>query len=118
MEILSVKDLTFTYPGSIDCALKEVTFSVESGDFCLLAGRSGCGKTTLLRLIKPEIAPHGSKTGTIEYIPGVLIGYVGQDPDDQIVTDTVWHELAFGPENSNLDRDTICRRVSEIASFF
>ena len=92
-------------------------------------GPSGCGKTSLLRLLKREIAPHGSKSGEIRYfgtlqerlsdrVSAAEIGFVRQNPEQQVVTDKVWHELAFGLENLGVPNSEIRRRVGEIASFF
>lgn len=125
MEHLQIKNLSFAYPSSDRKALDGVNLTVNKGDFVLVAGLSGCGKTTLLRLIKNEIAPFGEKSGEI-LINGEAsdntcfskIGYVGQDPDGQIVTDKVWHELAFGLENEGLEREIIRSRVGETAGFF
>ena len=126
--LLRVEGLTFTYPGEIS-ALADLSFSLNAGEFVLLTGVSGCGKSTLLKLLKREIAPHGKRTGEI-YWEGAplsrlddraaasLIGYVGQDPDSGIVTDKVWHELAFGLENLGIDPAVIRRRVGEMASYF
>ncbi len=129
MEILKVKDLTFYYPEEEKPAVSSASFTVNQGDFFVLCGRSGCGKTTLLRLFKPQIAPHGQKSGEIWFDGEPIdnadykkttadIGYVLQNPDNQIVTDKVWHELAFGLESLGCDTPTIRRRVAEMASFF
>lgn len=91
-------------------------------------GESGCGKTTLLKLIKKEISPYGELKGSIAYnnkpidelpdrISSCEIGFVGQNPDGQIVTDKVWHELAFGLENMGESTNSIRRRVGEMASY-
>ena len=122
MEILQIKDLSFRYPGAERNAVEGVSFSVRSGEFLVVCGESGCGKTTLLRLLKPELAPAGELTGSIVYGGGERtpadIGYVLQNPDNQIVTDKVWHELAFGLENLGLPTEVIRRRVGEMASYF
>ncbi len=129
MEILSVKDLTFKYPNAEKNALNGISFAIERGEIAVLCGVSGCGKTTLLRLLKREIAPFGEKSGIITFdgknidtLDGVSaalnIGFVMQDPDSQIVTDTVAHELAFGLENIGIERREIRRRVGEMASYF
>ena len=92
-------------------------------------GRSGCGKSTLLRQLKSVLAPAGEKEGEILYrnIPlrdtdhrtqSQEIGFVMQNPDNQIVTDKVWHELAFGLESLGYDNATIRLRVAEMASYF
>lgn len=125
MEILTVKDLTFTYPVCERAAVCNVSFSVASGDFIVLCGATGGGKSTLLRLLKREIAPRGSEKGEILFggkpineIPAERIGFVSQRPDEQIVTDRVYSELAFGLENLGLPQNVIARRVAEMASYF
>ncbi|MBQ1204241.1 MAG: ATP-binding cassette domain-containing protein, partial [Loktanella sp.] len=109
--------------------LTDVSFSLEAGSFTVLMGDSGSGKSTLLRLLKREIAPRGTKSGEIA-VCGVLqetlnerqaasaVGFVAQHPDEQIVTDRVWHELAFGLESLGTADTLMRRRVAEIASFF
>ena len=122
MELLQIENLSFRYPGAETPAVDAVSFSVHSGEFVVVCGESGCGKTTLLRLLKPELAPAGELTGTITYAAGertpAEIGYVLQNPDSQIVTDKVWHELAFGLENLGVPSEVIRRRVGEMASYF
>lgn len=129
MEICKIKDVTFTYPEQIQPALRTINLAVEPGAFVVLFGESGSGKTTLLRMLKEELMPHGSKSGTIQYNGTNLqemeewdkareIGFVMQNPDTQIVTDNVWHELAFGLENLGTSTAVIRRRVAEIANYF
>ena len=129
MEILRVDGLKFSYPNQLKKALNNINFSIDEGDFVLICGESGCGKSTLLRHLKPELSPHGQVSGDIYYYSQKIndytskqiaseIGYVLQNPDSQIVTDKVWHELAFGLENMGLDTQTIRLRVAEMASFF
>lgn len=129
MEILSIKDLTFSYPNKENFALQNVNLSINSGDFVVVCGQSGSGKTTLLRMLKKEIAPYGEKQGTVFYkgedveklddkISAQKIGFVFQKPDQQIVTDKVWHELAFGLESLGYDFDYIRLRVGEMANYF
>ena len=129
MEFLQVKNLSFTYPNRDEAALAGLDFSVERGSFTVLCGQSGSGKTTLLRLLKRELAPHGTQGGEILYCGVPLsaqddrrsaaeIGFVRQDPDEQLVTDKVWHELAFGLESLGLKNGDIRRRVGEMASYF
>jgi len=128
MSALDISAFSFSYPDSTEL-LTQVSLSLEQGSFTLLVGATGSGKTTLLRSIKPELAPTGTKTGTIEvfgrdtkdlnvYESSTLIGYVSQSPDNQIVCDSVWHELAFGLENLGIAQDEMRRRVAEIAYFF
>lgn len=106
---ITVSHLSFTYPQETVPALRDVSFSVEEGEFLTVIGPSGGGKSTLLRALKPALTPHGSFTGDISFFGEPLsaldarrqaaeIGFVLQKPDEQIVTDRVWHELAFGME--------------------
>lgn len=129
MNLLTVEDFTFCYPGQSREALSHISMEIKAGSFTVLCGSSGCGKSTLLRQWKSVLAPHGSRTGIIRYDGQVLeqvdgrrqsreIGYVLQDPDSQIVTDKVWHELAFGLESLGLDNALIRLRVAEMASYF
>ncbi|WP_343253119.1 ABC transporter ATP-binding protein [Ligaoa zhengdingensis] len=129
MELFSIKDLSFTYPDEAQKVLNSVNLTVSEGEFMVVCGPSGCGKTTLLRLLKRELSPHGKREGEIRYL-GTLqeelddrvsageIGCVMQNPENQVVTDKVWHELAFGLENLGLPNGEIRRRVGEMASFF
>lgn len=129
MEIFSVKNLSFTYPQMKEKALDNVNFTVKRGEFCVICGQSGCGKTTLLRLLKPQAAPHGTKTGEIffsseniekcsEEDTAFKIGYVSQNPENQTVTDTVLHELAFTLENMGMSSEEINIKISETATYF
>ena len=129
MALFEIRNLTFTYPEAKAPALQEVNFTIEQGEFIVICGKSGCGKTTLLRHFKTALTPYGKRSGEIRFCGDVLeqvsvrtqaseIGYVLQSPDNQIVTDKVWHELAFGLENLGYDQQTIRLRVAEMASFF
>lgn len=129
MEQLEIRNLSFSYPDAVRETIVDASFSISKGEYVLLCGNSGCGKTTLLRHLKSVLTPTGSRRGEILYngvpleqVDGAkqasAIGYVMQNPDDQIVTDKVWHELAFGLENLGVSRETIGLRVAEMASFF
>ena len=129
MELASIQNLTFTYPEQEKAVLQDVSFVLNPGDFAVLAGPSGCGKSTLLRQLKTVLAPHGRLEGVITLGGRPLhdisapeqsakIGFVMQSPDSQIVTDKVWHELAFGLENLGVSSTEIRGRVAEMASFF
>lgn len=129
MEIFSIQNLSFTYPQAQKQALKEVSLTVQAGELITICGKSGCGKSTLLRNLKPALAPHGKRDGVIlfcgqpldeipPYEQASRIGYVLQQPDNQIVTDKVWHELAFGLESLGFGTEVIRSRVAEMASFF
>lgn len=129
MEIFKVENLSFTYPARNNKALCDINFTVNQGEFILLCGSSGCGKTTLLRLLKSSLSPFGEMSGNIYFNGKSLadcdtkeqaseIGFVMQSCDNQIVTDKVWHELAFGLESLGVEKNEIRARVSEMASFF
>ncbi len=129
MESISIKNLDFTYQNRMEKALDHINFTINQGEFVLLCGRSGCGKTTLLRLLKTALSPFGEKSGSILFNGKPLadydtkeqasgIGFVMQNPDNQIVTDKVWHELSFGLESLGYKQTEIRTRVSEMASFF
>lgn len=129
MEAYRIEQLSFTYPLMEKKALNGVNLSIDSGEFVAICGKSGSGKSTLLRQLKTVLAPHGEKSGNIYFDGEALeelserrqaseIGYVLQSPENQIVTDKVWHELAFGLESLGYDSDTIRLRVAEMASFF
>ena len=129
MESFAIKNLMFSYPQQESLVLDDISLSILKGQFVVLCGPSGCGKTTLLRQFKTVLAPHGDKSGSV-YFEGRLldeldqreqsarIGFVMQSPENQIVTDKVWHELAFGLESLGYDTHTIRLRVAEMASFF
>ena len=129
MECFKVENLSFTYPERQYKALDNISFTLNQGEFVLICGKSGCGKTTLLRLLKSSLAPFGKTEGNIWLNGKTLkeynnkeqaskIGFVMQNPDNHIVTDKVWHELAFGLESIGVKQNEIRARVSEMASFF
>ncbi len=127
MKQFELQNITFTYPDAEKPALCDISLDIDAGEFIVLCGASGCGKSTLLRQLKPCLAPHGKLSGSIRYngipissaeLDQTEIGFVMQDPEKQIVTDKVWHELAFGLENMGLDNESIRLRVAEMSSFF
>ena len=130
MAHFEIKNLTFTYPTSGGkTALSDVNLKIERGEYVTVCGKSGSGKTTLLKHLKSVLTPHGDVSGEILFEGKPLsevdlrqqsskIGYVMQNPDNQIVTDKVWHELAFGLESLGMDQKTIRLRVAEMASYF
>ena len=130
MAHFEIKDLSFAYSTSEDRkSLAGVSLSIEKGEYIVLCGKSGSGKTTLLRQLKSVLAPYGKRSGEILFNgtpieqvsqrdQAAKIGYVMQNPDDQIVTDKVWHELAFGLESLGCDQKAMRARVSEMACYF
>lgn len=130
MALFEIKNLSFAYPtGKGRNVLENIDLQIEQGQYITICGKSGSGKTTLLRHLKSVLTPHGNRTGVIYFHGQPLedislreqssrIGYVMQNPDSQIVTDKVWHELAFGLESLGENQKTIRTRVAEMASYF
>ena len=130
MAHFEIKDLTFSYASAKGKhSLENVSLSIDQGEFLVLCGKSGSGKSTLLRQLKTVLTPNGKRTGEILFrgIPlkevsdrdqSEKIGFVMQNPNDQIVTDKVWHELAFGLESLGCDQKTMRGRVAEMACYF
>lgn len=129
MALFELKNFTFTYPTRKSPALNSIDLKINSGEFVVICGKSGCGKSTLLRQLKSVLTPHGTHSGEVLFREQPIadvnqreqasnIGYVLQSPENQIVTDKVWHELAFGLESLGADNQTIRLRVAEMASFF
>lgn len=116
--MVQIKDLTFTYNGCETPTISHISLAIPEGSFTVLAGPSGSGKTTLFRLLKQELAPFGAQSGDIQIAGTDFVGFVMQNPDNQIVTDKVWHELTFAGEHLGLSPELIQRRVGEIAAYF
>lgn len=116
MAIIEAKNITFKYPNSSKIILDDLSFKVEEGEIFLIKGMTGSGKTTLLRMLKEEIRPAGEMSGDLS-ING-RVGFVFQNPDNQIVTEKVWSELAFGLENMGLSNEEIRLRVAELLEYF
>lgn len=126
---IEVRGLRFAYPGAEVPVFEELDWRVPQGTFALLVGGTGSGKSTLLSLLKPEISPAGECSGELRMLGESVadmdvrasaerVGYVFQDPENQIVCETVWHEMAFGLENLGMSRDEMRRRVAETSYFF
>ena len=130
MAHFQIENLTFSYAAAKGKhSLQNVNLTIEMGEYIVLCGKSGSGKTTLLKHLKSVLTPSGKRSGTILFngIPmeqvsqrdqSSKIGYVMQNPDDQIVTDKVWHELAFGLESLGTNQKTMRSRVAEMACYF
>ncbi len=129
MATIQVRNLSFAYPTATVRALEDVSFTVSQSEFVVLCGKSGCGKSTLLRHLKKNLIPYGQFEGEVLYngqkiaemddrVNAAEIGFVMQNPDAQIVTDKVWHELAFGLENLGTPTHIIRSRVAEMANYF
>ena len=124
--MIQIENLNFTYSGAARPSLSDISLHIAPGQFVLLCGPTGCGKSTLLRMMKPELTPAGERSGRILYNGNeiaandrlVEVGFVMQNPEQQVVTDRVWHELAFGLENLGVPSDVIRRRCAEIAAYF
>lgn len=129
MKIIELKKLSFRYSGEDKEILSDIDLAIEEGGFYVICGASGSGKSTLLRQLKTSLQPVGQRSGRIlyygrdleevsQYTQSAKIGFVFQNPDTQIVTDKVWHELAFGLESIGMPQDMIRVRVAEMASYF
>lgn len=129
VEKIKIKNLIFSYPNSEKTALNDVNLTINQGEFVTICGKSGCGKSTLLRHLKPILTPHGKTSGEIYFYGKSIydlsdreqaenIGFVMQNPDNQIVTDKVWHELVFGLESLGINSAEIRSKAAEMASFF
>lgn len=125
--VLTVEGLTFRYHTRDEPAVREVSFALQPGELLLMAGASGCGKTTIARCINGLIprSYRGERRGAIRLngrevaeLPlaevAQVVGTLLQDPERQIVNSSVMGELAFGPENLGLPPDEIRRRVDEV----
>ena len=115
--MIEIKNLDHHYPDGTH-ALKGINLAIQKGEFLLICGPNGSGKTTLIRLISGLLKP---TMGSV-YVNGLdpihdsrevrrLVGMVFQDPDSQIVGETVKEDIAFGPENLGLPVEEIRKRV-------
>lgn len=129
MEKIIIEDLCFSFPEKKRNVLSHINLKVKEGEFVTICGKSGCGKTTLLRHLKKCLIPAGSGTGTVKLdgrdISGMNeldaafeIGFIMQDPESQIVCDRVITELSFGLENKGMNNDEILTRIAEISAYF
>jgi len=124
LAVIETRDLTYTYPGATKPSIKEVSVTINKGDFVILTGPSGCGKTTLCRCFNGLI-PHfynGNLQGEI-VVAGLNVtdqqihqlarhvGLVFQNPENQLFALSVEKDVAFGLENFAMPRDEMRKRV-------
>lgn len=125
MALLTIKNVSYHYDG--ERLLKNITSEVDEGDFITLFGPTGSGKSTLLKALKPALASGGKYEGVIQFKQQPLhratlatelaIGYVMQNPNDQITMEYVWQELAFGLENSGIALPIMKQKIAEVTHF-
>lgn len=129
MEEIEFRDLSFSYPGCQTDALKHISLEIHESEFVVVCGKSGCGKSTFLRQMKKSMTPYGRAEGKVLYRgtpvqdldkkqAAFAVGFVGQNPENQVVTNKVWHELAFGLESLGYPNGVIQKKVAEMASYF
>ena len=125
--LITIDHLTYTYPHAAQPAIQDASLAVDEGEFLLLAGESGAGKSTLLRALN-GLVPHfygGRISGQVRVAGhdpvaegpatmSAIVGLVFQDPEAQVVADTVEDELAFGMENAGLPQATMRKRIEEV----
>lgn len=123
---LVIEDLSFQYRTRSEPAIQNISFELKPGEMLLIAGSSGCGKTTLARCINGLIprSYRGKRQGNVllhgKDVAGMqiadmaqIVGTLLQDPERQIVASNVYNEIAFGPENLGLPRAEIVARVEQ-----
>jgi len=125
--LIRLRELSFTYNGADRPTLRKINLTIEDGQFVLITGASGGGKSTLCRCFN-GLVPHfygGKISGTaevqgmdiLEHPPRELatkVGMVFQDPENQLVTTDVEREIAFGLENLGYPKNLIARRIEEV----
>jgi len=117
--MIEVRGLHYRYPDGTG-ALQGIDLTIPDGAFLLLCGANGSGKTTLTRLLAGLLKPQRGRVllggDPIDRVPREIrtsVGLVFQDPDTQIVGETVWEDVAFGPENLGLSLEEVATRVDE-----
>lgn len=131
MEQIRIEHLTFSYGTESAFSLRDISTTIQKGQFVLVIGASGCGKTTLLRHLKVDYLPNGIRSEQAAiYVNGIsiedmserdragLVGYVRQNPESAQAMDKVWHELAFGLESLGYSQEQMQRKVAEMVAFF
>ena len=123
---LVIENLNFKYKTRPEPALENISLELKQGELLLIAGSSGCGKTTLARCINGliprsyrgertgKVLLHGREVADLQILEmAQVVGTLLQDPERQIVASNVFNEIAFGPENLGLPRDEILSRVDQ-----
>ena len=110
MSIIEIRDLTFSYPERNLEAVKQVSFSVDEGEYIAILGANGSGKSTLARLICGYLEP---SSGSIIRAQDMRMGLVFQSPGDQIVASVVETDTAFGPRNLRCCEEEVMHRTVE-----
>ncbi len=122
MNIIDIKNLTYTYDKALPPAINDVTLSISEGEFFAVVGHNGSGKSTLAKLMNALFLPtsgcvtvNGMDTSDENLALDIrrLVGVVFQNPDNQIVTTVVEEDVAFGPENLGIPSSEIRERVDE-----
>lgn len=130
MPLFKVENLTYYYPETEKAALRDINLEIEEGEFILVAGGSGSGKSSLARVLAGLIPDfYGGRIGGRVFFKGkdirtmdrrklaMEVGMVFQDPEKQMVQSYVEAEIAFGLENLGLDPEEMSRRIAEVISF-
>jgi energy-coupling factor transporter ATP-binding protein EcfA2 len=123
---LVIENLSFQYRTRPEPAIQNISFELKPGEMLLIAGSSGCGKTTLARCIngliprsyrgkrEGKVLLHGKDVAEMQIADmAQIVGTLLQDPERQIVASNVYNEIAFGPENLGLPRAEIVTRVEQ-----
>ncbi|ANX10571.1 energy-coupling factor transporter ATPase [Fictibacillus arsenicus] len=120
--IISVKDVTFFYPGEETATLKNVSLDVYKGEWLSIVGHNGSGKSTLAKLLNGLLLPNEGTVNVSEYETARQddiweirrqVGMVFQNPDNQFVGTSVQDDIAFGLENFGVPRDEMIKRINE-----
>jgi energy-coupling factor transporter ATPase len=124
LAVIETRNLTYTYPGATKPSIKDVSITIERGEFVILTGPSGCGKTTLCRCFN-GLVPHfygGKLEGEVVvadrkvadhsiYELARHVGFVFQNPENQLFALSVEKDVAFGLENLAVPRNEMRKRV-------
>lgn len=125
--MIRARNLGYRFPGGARAAVQGVDLHVQAGELCLLTGPTGCGKSTLLRLLAGLLQRHGG--GEVQGVASVAgldpggtspservrhLGFVGQEPTDQLIAGSLEDEVAFAMESAGMEAEPMRRRVPEL----